>query len=184
MGDKSYFLELQRQRLIIVLLVVLMALCFGARNQRALFSSAIVSPPVPSAFVAFAQPPAPLAFVRHHLALLPRHSQSLGSDFVRPPAAPAPLALPIQLDDPADVAMLQFAPLPVVGAFGDLNPDLIILPNPNTPPPIELAQNNTPISAVPEPSSWFMLLLGFFVVGAVTRANRTASDEKLSVFRP
>jgi len=65
-----------------------------------------------------------------------------------------------------------------------LNPDLIILPNPNTPPPIELAQNNTPISAVPEPSSWFMLLLGFFVVGAVTRANRTASDEKLSVFRP
>ncbi len=182
MGSKSYFFELQRQRLIIVLLIVLMALCFGARNQRALFSSAIVGPPMPSAFVAFVQPPAPLTFVRHHLTLLPRHSQSLGSNFARPPAAPAPLALPVQLDAPEDVAMLQFAPLPVVGAFGDLNPDLIILPSPNTPPPIELALNNVPLSAIPEPPSWFMLLLGFFAVGAAMRASREVTDEKSGIF--
>jgi hypothetical protein len=171
MGGNSYSFELMRQRLILLALVLLMALGVSAHTQRALFSATLLLPAPPTAFAAFTPPPPPVA--DEGSGVLPRQSRSLGSSFVRPvadpPAKPASYELPAALD-PEEVAVLQFAPLPVIGAFGDLNPDMIALLTPGDAPPEQVAQNSTPISAVPEISTWAMLLIGFFAVGGSQRA--------------
>jgi hypothetical protein len=188
-GDNSFGGESRRQALIVVGLICTSGLgATVSHNERALFSSSQISLDAPRAFTAVIPPEeitadvpdaprilkSPLALRR--VAELARPKAALKAFF---PEAPAPKIIPAApnvVDSP-----VPFVPDPVGPAPAADAP--IELVSNDAAPAILGAEEAVPaktLPGVPEPSTWIMLLMGFFAVGVAMR-RRPATLPKAAV---
>lgn len=102
-----------------------------------------------------------------------------------PGVGPDPLLVPVQAGPPeAQPAPPELAALvPPVGSFigGPGNPGTLIPIGggpgtpPGTPPETPTVPETPVVPAIPEPSTWALMILGFFMVGATLRAKTGAA---------
>ncbi len=175
-GDNGFGGESRRQALIVVGLVCTSGLGASvSHNERALFSSSQITLDAPRAFTAVIPPEevaaveprilkSPLALRRVAQIVLPK-APSVKAFL---PDAPAPKIIPPAanvVDSP-----VPFVPDPIAPVVASNAP--IDLVSNDAPPPVAGVEEIIPaktLPGVPEPSTWLMLLVGFFAVGTAMR---------------
>jgi PEP-CTERM motif len=183
-GDNSFGGESRRQALIVVGLICTSGLgATVSHNERALFSSTQISLDAPRAFTAVIPPEditadapdaprilkSPLALRR--VAELARPKAPLKAFFPEAPAAKIIPSAPNVVDSPVPFVADPVAPAPAADAP-------IELVSNDAAPSVLGAEEAVPaktLPGVPEPSTWLMLLMGFFAIGVVMRRRPMAA---------
>lgn len=198
-GPAELYRQNHRSQQLMLVGGVFAALVFGvgAKNERALFViggkapkafAAITSPPVGGLFddsVGFSTPQRPARAIR-----LVRGGRNPVAPTGGAPTTPGGAAGPAvdlggvpqngpgAVNPPTQIASLgppgsgpQGAPLTGAGpgSFGPATPA-----TPTAPPTTTPVTPVTPVGPVPEPTTWAMMMLGFFGLGALLRRKRVA----------
>ncbi len=185
MSGNFYLTERKHQRIAVGLFFLMLGgTSFGFQNQRELFDAPGALPAAPAALTAFVSPAVDDASETSRVLIVPRgfpgipqrRRLSPARDVVQPATSQS---LPIsQSDLPNDDAPAASIDPVIENAGGTdipgivTNEDQLALAS---PPQGTIGQEEEvaeiPPGAVPEPSTWLMLIIGFMVIGSAFRRS-------------
>jgi hypothetical protein len=185
MSGNFYLTERKHQRIAVGLFFLMLGgTSFGFQNQRELFDAPAAMPAAPAALTAFVPPSIDDASETSRVLNVPRgfpgipqrRRLSPARDVVQPATSQN---LPIfQADLPSDEAPAAPTDPMIENAGGTDIPGIVTnedqLALASTPQGIigqEEQVEEIPPGAVPEPSTWFMLIIGFMVIGSALRRS-------------